>query len=258
MYRNNTFLDVDTINMKGMCDKMKDIDNTMKVTNETDNEQLIKNKELRNLIEFKLNKNDISREDLDSIDEIIIDGQDIVGQYNKVYFEEIDLFKNLEKIAIKNLRISAENIKKIKSVKQIEFKNCEVENVNQLYTVKHLTLNHSEIDDLKEIEQLLNLEDLELVYMQINDFNFLQKLTKLKTLKIKNIEDFSLSKINFSLPIKYLSIENIEQLDLSVLSKFEDLEILSVDRQDAEKWENELKKLKDNGLQILLNDIYEY
>lgn len=42
--------------------------------------QLIKNLELRNLVQFKLEKNDITSEDLDTINEIIIDSQNIVGR----------------------------------------------------------------------------------------------------------------------------------------------------------------------------------
>ncbi len=58
---------------------MGDFENTIENPVIEEN-QLIKNLELRNYIQFKLNKTDITNDDLDSIDEIILDSQNIVGR----------------------------------------------------------------------------------------------------------------------------------------------------------------------------------
>lgn len=80
----------------------------------------------------------------------------------------------------------------------------------------------------------------------------------MKKLVIKNIKNFSLAKIDFELPIEYLSIENLEDLNLNILSKYENLKTLSIDRIEADNWENELNTLKEKNITILLNDMYEY
>ena len=237
---------------------MENFDNTMKLTKEKEDEQLIKNIEIKKFIQFKLDKKEITKESLDSIDEILLDGKNIVGQYNKVYFEEIDLFQNLERIVIKNLGVTSKNIQKLANIRQVEFENCEVENIKAINKVQHLSLINSEMESMEEIEQLCNVTELELINMNIDSFEFLKKLEYLKKLKIKNINNFNLEKINFFLPIEYLSIEKIEQLDLNIIFQYKKLKTLSVDRKEAEKWKNELENIKSKGIEILLNDIYEY
>lgn len=93
-------------------ENMENLDNTMEVSIINDTSELIKNIELKNLIQFKLNKIEFKLEDLDCINEIILDSQNIVGQYNKVYFEEIELFKNLVKISVRNLGLTPEKDRK--------------------------------------------------------------------------------------------------------------------------------------------------
>ncbi len=122
---------------------MEDVDNTIKFIDNEDNQHIIKNLELRKFIQFKLNQDVITKNNLDTINEIILDSKNIIGQYNKVYFEEIKLFQNLEKIIIKNLGITNETIKKLGSIKQLEFKDCEIQNISELNKVENLTLIHS-------------------------------------------------------------------------------------------------------------------
>ena len=235
---------------------MKDFQDTISL--KIGSEELIKNIELRNLIKYKLNKDDFTAEELESVDEIILDSKNIVGDYNTVYFEELDLFPNLERISIRNLGISNQNITKLKNIKQIEFINCELEELEGLQNVQCLKLINSEVDNIETIGKLTEITELHLINMKFENFDMLKIYKNLNKLVIKNIKDFLLSKIDFYLPINYLSIENIDCINLNVLSKYKELSTFSVDRNEAEKFENELKKLKDNGIQILLNDQYEY
>lgn len=237
---------------------MGNFEDTMKLINEPKNENIIQNVELRRFVEYKLDTNEISKESLANIDEIVLDSQDIIGQYNKVYFEEIELFPHLKKIVIRNLGVNSEDMSKLKQIEQIEFKNCEIKEINKLKEVKQLILIHTELETEQELEELVNLEEIQLININMNNFEFLRKLKNLKKLVIKNINQFALTKINFTLPIEYLSIEDIQNLDLNIISKYEKLKILSVDREDSKEMKNELEMLKKQGIEILLNDIYEY
>lgn len=235
---------------------MGNFDTTMEISTLKDKNELIKNLELKNLIQFKLGKTEFEMKDLECIDEIILDSQNIVGAYNKVYFEEVDLFKNLKKISIRNLGLTPHDIEKISKIKNIEFINCEIRNITGFSNLEHLSLINTEIDNFEEIKKLSNLIELQLINTKINDFEFLKSFTNLKKLVIKNIKDFSFLKIDFSLPIDYLSVEKIDKLELNVISKYKNLKTLSVDREESYNFEKELKELKD--IKILLNDMYEY
>lgn len=237
---------------------MGEFENTMEIPVLKEKENLIENIELRNFLQFKLGKENITNDDLDNIDEIILDSTNIVGQYNKVYFEEIDLFKNLKKISIRNLGVTVESLEKINKIPEVEFVNCELRDITKLSNVQHLTLINSEVDNFEKIEQLSNITELQLTNIKIEEFKFLENFKNLKKLVIKNVNDFSLSKINFYLPIEYLSVEKIKDLDLNIISQYENLKTLSVDRIEADNWENELKDLKNKNIEILLNDMYEF
>ena len=52
---------------------------------------LIKNILLKNYIEVILNKENITKKDLEEVKEIVLNSEDILGEYNKVYIEEISL-----------------------------------------------------------------------------------------------------------------------------------------------------------------------
>lgn len=234
---------------------MGNFDTTIKITTENMDKQLIENVELNKFIQFKLNKSNITKEDLAKIDEIVLDSQNIVGNYNKVYFEEIELFPNLEKITIRNLGVTSENINKLSNISKIEFRNCEIEGITLLNNVQSLTIINSEIENIEEIGNLSNITELELVNIKVEKFEFLKSLKQLKQLKIKNVKGFSLEKIDFSLPIEYLSVEKINELNLTIISQYKNLKTLSVDREESENWKNELESLKDKKIEVLLNDM---
>lgn len=220
---------------------------------------IIKNTELRNLIQFKLNKMDFEIKDLDEMQDIIINGKKINNDINIVDFNEIELFKNLKKIELKNLDIARQQIKKINNIDEIYFRNCKIEGLDEIKYVKKLAINSSTIENINIIEKFENIEELELVNLEVTDFNFLNMLKKLQVLKIKNIKGFLLSKIDFVLPIQYISIEGIEKLESDYLIKnYPNLEIVAVDIEKQEEWCEELEKIKQQGIKILLNGIYEF
>ncbi len=220
------------------------------------NDILIKNKLLKTYVEIILDKESIKKEDLNNIKEIILDSENIVGEYNKVYIEEISLFPNLEKITIKNLGFTKENMKLLSKIKKIKFINCEITGIESLENVVELSINNTEISDFENIGQLENIQLLKLINININDFRFISQLKNLSGLYIENIPGFTLEKIDMPLKIEKLSIMGINKLDLIIMNKYKNLKELSVDGKDVKKIKNELKELKN--IKILLNDIYEY
>lgn len=238
------------------------MDNTLEETiifkNIIDRE-IFNNQELKRLIQFKLNKINFTREDLKLIDSITLKGKNINGDINIVDLNVIDYFPNLKKIEFQDLKISSQYMKKLYKVEEISFKQCQVEDINYLQDIKKLSVNNSKITNLEQIENLENLENLEFINIRLEDFNILKKLKSLNTLKLKNMIDFSLDNIDFPLPIKYFSIEDIDNLDeIRLIKNYSKLETLSIDKEKQAIWKDKLAFLKNKGIKILLNDIYEY
>lgn len=215
----------------------------------------IKNVLLKEYIQTCLNKDNINKKDLEEIKEIILDSKDIIGEYNKVYMDEITLFNNLEEITIKNLGITNENMKLLKKIKKISFINCEVNGIKNLENTTELIINNTEIWDFESIQNLKKLEILKLINIEINNYDFIEKLNNLKELAIENVLGFSLEKIDMPLNIKKISFFGIDKLDLKIISKYKNLEEISVDKKDVEKIKEELNELKKQNVKILLNDL---
>lgn len=219
---------------------------------------IIQDQELRKLIEFKLDKSNFNRKDLEQIDDIVINGKKINEEINIVNFKDLDLFNNLKKLELKNVDISKENIERLKNIENLSFKNCNIESIEEINKVKKLIINNSNIKHLEQIANFEYLNELELINLNIENFNFLKQLKNLKVLKVKNVKEFSLDKINFPLPINYLSIEGLEKLDINILENYFNLNVLSVDKEKAKEWKETLEVITKKGIKILLNDIYEY
>ena len=219
---------------------------------------IINNNSLNEYLKFKLDKNNYTKEDLKNIHEIILDSKNIVGDYNPVYFNEIDLFPNLNSISIKNLGVSSDDMNKLKDIKKIEFINCELEDLSVLREVQTIILNNTKIEKIESLELLENIKELQLINIDFNNYDILKKLEKLEKLSIKNVPDFSFSKIDFPLNIKSLSVYSIPNLDLNVIKQYKCLEELSMDAEELQTWKNELEKLKSDGINILINDIYSF
>ena len=112
---------------------------------------LIKNILLKNYIEVILNKENITKKDLEEVKEIVLNSEDI------------SLFPNLEEITIKNLGLKLEDMQLLRKVKKVSFRNCEVNGIEYLENVKELTINNTEIIDFENITKLTNIESLKLI-----------------------------------------------------------------------------------------------
>ena len=165
---------------------MEDMENTLDIP--VVDLEIIKNPELKMLVEYKLGKSNFMQDDLVDIKDIILDGMKIDGSINFVYFQELELFPNLEEIELKNLAISEENVARLKRIPNVKFYKCEVESFKSLNSQESVSIVSSKINGMEEIAKIIPLENLELTNVEIEDFNFLRSLENLKTLKIKNID----------------------------------------------------------------------
>ena len=154
---------------------------------------LIKNILLKNYIEVILNKENITKKDLEEVKEIVLNSEDILGEYNKVYIEEISLFPNLEEITIKNLGLKLEDMQLLRKVKKVSFRNCEVNGIEYLENVKELTINNTEIIDFENITKLTNIESLKLININLNI------LSKYKNLNEISVYDNDIEKVRENL-----------------------------------------------------------
>lgn len=221
-------------------------------------EKLMKDKNLKGLLEFKLEKTNIEPEDLINITQIALNGKNIVGENNPVYFEVIGLFPNLKKIEISNLEISEYDINYLKEIEEISFRNCKINKIENLENIKKISIKSCKIENITKLEKFYNLTELELIDIDINDFEFLKKFKNLEVLKIINVKDISKEKIDFELPIEYLSIKGLEKLDIEFLDNYKNLKTLSIPREKEEEWYNILKQIEKQNINILIDDIYEF
>lgn len=220
---------------------------------------IIKNKELNRLLQFRLNKTYFEAEDLQDIKDIIIDGKTISGDINIVDFNDLDFFKNLKKVDLKNIEISKEYMNKFADIEEISFLNCEIESIEEIKKIKKISINNSTFDNFNEITNLKNIEELEIINTEIRDYDFLKMFENLKVLKIKNVKNFTLNRINFFLPIIYFSIRGVNDLDVDFLKKnYPNLKTFSIDIEKKAEWLEKINELKTMGISVLLNDIYKY
>lgn len=234
------------------------LEETMEIKIENQKNSCIKNKELKKLVSYKLGKNDFKEADLATIQDIIIDEKTISGSYNEVFFDEIKLFTNLKEIKIRNCGISLENIKELINIEKITFEKCVVEDITPLKDIKYLSIINTRIGSIDDIKEFKELEHIELIDIEVDNYGFLRALPNLKELAIKNISNLSWNKINFYLPIEYLSIEGIESISMESIDNFDNLKTLSIEIGKQKVWQDDLLQLKDKGIKILLDDIYEY
>lgn len=197
-------------------------------------DKLIKNKELEKYVQYKLGKEKFILEDLNLITEIFLTSKTFTNQLNIVNFEEINLFKNLEKIRFDNLGITQKVIEIINNsnAKNISFENCEIINFIGLENVETLNISNCEIHDLSTISTFKNLKKLYFCFMTQEQLN---KLPPLKTLE-------------------FLSILGIDNFLIDDILKFKNLKYLSIGKQDLEQLKNQLE---NTNLEIIIEDSYD-
>ena len=218
---------------------------------------ILKTTSIDSLIKYKLNKESFEIKDLDTIEDIIIDGCDIVGNPSSVDFNDLNSFHNLKSVTIANTMATSNDLKPISNIESLVLTNAHIESINSFKNLKKITITSSTIDTPIKYDGLSNLEKFEINNTPIDDFEFLKSIPSLKALKIYGKPDFTLKDIDFPLNIEYLSLDKINSLDLDKLSNYSKLKKISIDASQQKEFEKELNQLKSNGITILINDMYE-
>jgi len=218
---------------------------------------ILKTTSIDSLIKYKLNKESFEIKDLDTIEDIIIDGCDIVGNPSSVDFNELNSFHNLKSVTIANTMATSNDLKPISNIESLVLTNAHIESINSFKNLKKITITSSTIDTPIKYDGLSNLEKFEINNTPIDDFEFLKSIPSLKVLKIYGKPDFSLKKIDFPLNIEYLSIDSISNLDLDVLSKYNKLKTISIDARQQELFKEAIEQIKSKDITVLINDLIE-
>lgn len=225
---------------------------------------MIKNKNLEIYISNYFGKNikEISKEELESLEEISLDGLSIENEYEIINFKEImELFPNIKRITISNYVFTRENINDIalNNIKEYSFYKCDFKSIKNLDM-----LNHSNI---------LMFENCIL-----NNYDFIKNdFDNLEVLCISNPvhnEEVNLLNVN-SINLKELYLEKCIVSNFKAITKFQDLEFINIHQTDIGKDEllqfinlvkleaivvdemyldNEIKDvLEENEIEIIIN-----
>lgn len=74
----------------------------------------------------------MSSKDIENITSLNVCGIDSFGNQQTVNLDELNLFGSLNSISIENLKMTNEELAKLKKYKKINFKNCVLESLCQL------------------------------------------------------------------------------------------------------------------------------
>ena len=186
---------------------------------------MIKNKFVRDYIEYYFSTTDVDKiteENLKEIKDITISCDKEIA---KDTLEDILLFPNLEKLMIRNISITEENIEHIKQLKnlkeicfsfckmkckkielnvsKVKFYYCEnldLKNIENPEDIKELTIIGGKKVNIKEIKNFKNIEKLILQNLQLKDLTFIKDIGK--TLKYLNLNG--------------TTVKNIENIDSKI------------------------------------------
>lgn len=187
----------------------------------------MKNKNLEIYLSNYFGKNikEISKEELESLEEISLDGLNIENEYEIIDYKEImEAFPNIKRITISNYVFTKENINDIalNNILEYSFYKCDFKSIKNIDM-----LNHSNI---------LMFENCIL-----NNYDFIKNdFDNLEVLCISNPvhnEEVDLMNID-ALKLKELYLEKCIVSNFKAITKFQDLEIINIQGTDINK--NEL------------------
>lgn len=211
---------------------------------------------------FKKKINEISDDEINSLETISLDGIDISGIYEKIDFEFIiNMFPNLKKILISNYVFSEDDIKNIgnSNASKYMFYNCDFTNVDNCDIMSRVEELHLERCKFKNYDFLYNdLKNIKILSI-INPSNEIE--INIENLSCKNVEKMYLEScillnqeyINGFKSITYLDVINtrIEENFVNKLLECEKLQELCI----LEKYitDEQQKTLKDKGIAVKFN-----
>lgn len=228
----------------------------------------IKNEKLKNAIQNSLGiiKDSFEVEELNSVYDIIIDPVGFDNNYVPIDFDEVLYLKNLKSISIFNFYFNMTTLHKLnefKYLQSIEFYNCDFENILPLATLKinKLKFNNCNIGDIKFINNISTLRELSLENLDDIDLNDIVILDNLKFLSLQNTKVMNSNRLVVCKDIEFLRIDNTGIVNLMFLSKLKVLKKVVISRVQGLVNRNQIEYLLNNGLNIvdeLNQDIGDY
>jgi uncharacterized protein YjbI with pentapeptide repeats len=187
---------------------------------------MIKNNNLEIYLSNYFGKNikEISKEELESLEEVSLDGLNIENEYEIIDFKEImNLFPNLNRMTISNYVLTKENMNDIaiNNIVEYSFYKCDFKSISNFDTLEHA--------------KILMFENCIL-----NNYDFINdSFENLEVLCISNPvhnEEVNLLNIN-SINLKELYLEKCIVNNFKAITKFQDLEFVNIQGTDINKIE---------------------
>ena len=227
----------------------------------------VKNERFSKYLMYKLNKSKIEVDDLYTITEMTLNKNDFRNEVTDFEIDGIRYFKGLNKLYIKNFKITSKlmrEIASIKNLKKIVFFSCDFEksikinnkldelqilnctNICNIKTVNTSYIKLSNVDiDFNVLKILSNSSSIVLFNTFIgfdlgnNDSKYKNKKVVIKLKKSKDIKIID-SKINDNILFKFKVLENISYINTPIN---EELKVY-IDKNDKNKKINTILKDK--------------
>lgn len=184
---------------------------------------LLKSEQLKKDIYAMLKKDDseeLYKYELKEIKKITLRKYNFLEEENAYYFNEIELFENLESISFNQFNISqeiVECINKCRSLKSVTFNHCKFEVEDEVVLdIESLYLTFSDINDLVNFKNCDKIKNIEIIECGEIDIKEAKVLNGIKKIEIYN------SKITNAM--EFVSVEGLEVLKLDGSILDEDIE----------------------------------
>ena len=225
---------------------------------------MIKNKNLELYLSNYFGKNikEITKEELESLEELSLDGLNIENEYEIINFKEImEMFPNIKRITISNYVFTKENINDIalNNIKEYSFYKCDFKSITNLDMINHSNILMFENCILNNYDFVKSdFDNLEVLCISNPIHN---EEVNLMNIESQNIKELYLEKCivsNFKAKTKFQDLEfiNIHETDISKeeLLQFTNLVKLEAIVVDEMYLDNEIKEfLEKNEIEIIIN-----
>lgn len=225
---------------------------------------MIKNKNLELYLSNYFGKNikEITKEELESLEELSLDGLNIENEYEIINFKEImEMFPNIKRITISNYVFTKENINDIalNNIKEYSFYKCDFKSITNLDMINHSNILMFENCILNNYDFVKSdFDNLEVLCISNPIHN---EEVNLMNIESQNIKELYLEKCivsNFKAITKFQDLEfiNIHETDISKeeLLQFTNLVKLEAIVVDEMYLDNEIKEfLEKNEIEIIIN-----
>ena len=149
-----------------------------------------------------------------------------------ISLEDIEMFRNLEKVTIVSNNIS--DISPLKKLSKLSYINLNNNNISDITTIskldnlRYLSLSGNPIKGFAPLTALKQLEKLELNYVKVGNIDFLSENTSLLYLQLNKTGITSLDPLNKLINLKLLWADQNSITDINSISNMKSIEYLDI------------------------------